>query len=170
MPPVIAMRDLRSLSFPAQVVHFIPMQATPRPAMDTMMPTIINARVAWREPGDRQVNAKVIYLIKKHHLYTLHVKFTTLTETILCKFWKQVIWMRQWLIKEATSGCELSWRWHAPGYLNWVTHKQWMMWKTDNSMSFMLSRFNCRFQRGGATLWETTVSILICHFTRLDIP
>lgn len=51
----MAMRDLRSLSSPAQVVHFIPMQATPRPAMDTMIPTIINARVAWREPGDRQV-------------------------------------------------------------------------------------------------------------------
>lgn len=51
MPPVMAMRDLRSLSVPAQVVHFIPMQATPRPAMDTMMPTIIKARVAWSEPG-----------------------------------------------------------------------------------------------------------------------
>lgn len=51
MPPVMATRDLRSLSPPPQVVHFIPMQATPRPEMDTMMPTIIRARVAWREPA-----------------------------------------------------------------------------------------------------------------------
>lgn len=47
----MAMRALRSLSLPPQVVHFIPMQATPRPAMETMMPTIIRARVAWSEPG-----------------------------------------------------------------------------------------------------------------------
>ena len=59
MPPVMAMRDLRSLSLPAQVVHFIPIQATPRPAMDTMMPTIIKARVAWSEPGaDREKGKK----------------------------------------------------------------------------------------------------------------
>lgn len=58
MPPVMAMRDLRSLSFPAQVVHFIPMQATPRPAMDTIMPTIIKARVAWSEPGGGWEDAK----------------------------------------------------------------------------------------------------------------
>ncbi|TNN39087.1 hypothetical protein EYF80_050756 [Liparis tanakae] len=45
MPPVMATRDLRSFSLPPQVVHFIPMQATPRPATDTMMPTIIKARV-----------------------------------------------------------------------------------------------------------------------------
>lgn len=72
----MAMRDLRSLSSPAQVVHFIPMQATPRPAMDTMMPTIISARVAWREPGDRRVNAKeenvfsedIAYIITKWKL------------------------------------------------------------------------------------------------------
>ena len=52
MPPVMATRDLRSLSLPPQVVHFIPIQATPNPAMDTMMPTIIKARVAWSEPGE----------------------------------------------------------------------------------------------------------------------
>lgn len=81
MPPVMAMRDLRSLSSPAQVVHFIPMQATPRPAMDTMMPTIINARVAWREPGDRQVNAKEENVFgEKKITYVI----TKLTETTLC--------------------------------------------------------------------------------------
>lgn len=46
MPPVMATRDLRSLSLPPQVVHFIPIHATPNPATDTMMPTIIKARVA----------------------------------------------------------------------------------------------------------------------------
>lgn len=63
MPPVMAMRDLRSLSFPPQVVHFIPIQATPRPATDTMMPTIIKARVAWSEPGaDRGEGKKNDYV------------------------------------------------------------------------------------------------------------
>lgn len=71
MPPVMAMRDLRSLSFPAQVVHFIPIQATPRPAMDTMMPTIISARVAWREPGGRQVQAK------EENLFITNITYTT---------------------------------------------------------------------------------------------
>lgn len=51
IPPVMAMRVLRSLSVPPQVVHFIPIHATPRPAMETMMPTIISARVACSEPG-----------------------------------------------------------------------------------------------------------------------
>lgn len=56
MPPVMAVRALRTLSSAPQVVHFIPMQATPRPAMDTMIPTIIKARVAWRSPtGDREL-------------------------------------------------------------------------------------------------------------------
>lgn len=55
MPPVMATRDLRSLSPPPQVVHFIPMQATPNPAMDTMMPTIIKARVACSEPEEDRV-------------------------------------------------------------------------------------------------------------------
>lgn len=46
MPPVMAMRDLRVLSSPPQVVHFIPMQATPSPATDMIMLTIMRARVA----------------------------------------------------------------------------------------------------------------------------
>lgn len=51
MPPVIAMRDFFVLSSPPQLVHFIPMQATPRPATVTIMLTIMRARVAWRAPG-----------------------------------------------------------------------------------------------------------------------
>ena len=51
MPPAMAMRDLRVLSSPPQLVHFIPMQAMPRPATVTMMDTIMRARVAWRAPG-----------------------------------------------------------------------------------------------------------------------
>lgn len=54
MPPVIAMRDFRVLSSPPQVVHFIPMQATPRPATVRIMLTIMRARVAWRAPGQEQ--------------------------------------------------------------------------------------------------------------------
>lgn len=54
MPPVIATRDFRSLSAPPQVVHFMPIQATPSPATDTMMPTIIKARVAWSEPAETE--------------------------------------------------------------------------------------------------------------------
>lgn len=50
IPPVIAVRALRTLLSPPHVVHFIPTQATPSPAIDTMMLTIIKARVAWREP------------------------------------------------------------------------------------------------------------------------
>lgn len=53
MPPVIAVRDLRTLSSAPQVVHFIPMHATPSPAMDTIIPTIISARVAWRSPDTK---------------------------------------------------------------------------------------------------------------------
>lgn len=51
MPPVTAVRALRTLLSSPHVVHFIPTQATPNPAIDTMMPTIIRARVAWREPN-----------------------------------------------------------------------------------------------------------------------
>lgn len=51
MPPVMAMRDLRVLSSPPQLVHFIPMQAAPRPHTVTMMLMIMRARVAWRAPG-----------------------------------------------------------------------------------------------------------------------
>lgn len=50
MPPVMAMRDFRVLSSPPQFVHFIPMQAAPRPASVTIILTIIRARVAWRAP------------------------------------------------------------------------------------------------------------------------
>lgn len=46
IPPVKAMRDLRTLSSPPQVVHFIPMVATPIPATEAMMLTIMRARVA----------------------------------------------------------------------------------------------------------------------------
>lgn len=46
MPPVMAMRDLRALSSPPQVVHFIPMQATPSPATANKMLMIMRARVA----------------------------------------------------------------------------------------------------------------------------
>lgn len=46
MPPVMAMRDLRVLSSPPQVVHFIPMQATPSPVTVMIMLMIIRARVA----------------------------------------------------------------------------------------------------------------------------
>lgn len=53
IPPVMAMRDLRVLSSPPQLVHFIPMQATPRPASVTIILTIMRARVAWRAPGGR---------------------------------------------------------------------------------------------------------------------
>ena len=38
-----------------------PIQATPSPAIDTMMPTIIKARVAWSEPGDdKNVSMKTV--------------------------------------------------------------------------------------------------------------
>lgn len=53
MPPIIAVRALRTLLSSPHVVHFMPMQATPSPAIDTIMPTIISARVAWREPNTR---------------------------------------------------------------------------------------------------------------------
>lgn len=51
MPPVMAMRDFRTLSSPPQVVHFIPMQATPTPTTTTIILTTMRARVAWRAPG-----------------------------------------------------------------------------------------------------------------------
>lgn len=54
MPPVMAMRDFFVLSSPPQVVHFIPMQATPSPATARIMLTIMRARVACRAPGKRK--------------------------------------------------------------------------------------------------------------------
>ena len=73
MPPVMAMRDFLVLSSPPQVVHFIPMVATPSPATVTMMPTIIRARVAWREPGEDRVD-------ESNHIQSLAVCF------IMCSF------------------------------------------------------------------------------------
>lgn len=62
IPAAMAMRVLRVLSSPPQLVHFIPMQAAPRPTTITMMLTIMRARVAWRAPGEGQerVNAPLI--------------------------------------------------------------------------------------------------------------
>lgn len=54
MPPVMEMRAFLTLSSPPQVVHFIPMTATPKPATTTMILTIMRARVAWRAPGQGQ--------------------------------------------------------------------------------------------------------------------
>lgn len=65
MPPATAMRALRTLLSSPHVVHFIPTQATPSPAIDTMMPTIIRARVAWREPNTQTVD----FNKEKHLLY-----------------------------------------------------------------------------------------------------
>lgn len=66
----MAMRDLRNLSAPPQVVHFIPIHATPRPAMDTMMPTIIKARVACSEPSETYVRqGENRYLNIKFHFF-----------------------------------------------------------------------------------------------------
>lgn len=53
MPPAMAMRLFLTLSSPPQVVHFIPMQATPRPATETTMLNTMRARVAWRAPEGR---------------------------------------------------------------------------------------------------------------------
>lgn len=63
MPPVMAIRDLRVLSSPPQLVHFIPMQATPRPAIDTMILTIMRARVAWRAAGVRGKKNQLLLLL-----------------------------------------------------------------------------------------------------------
>ena len=52
----MAMRALRMRSPAPQVVHFMPMQATASPAMDTTIPTIISARVACRAPGEEKSN------------------------------------------------------------------------------------------------------------------
>lgn len=83
MPPVMAMRDLRVLSSPPQVVHFIPMQATPRPATVTIMLTIMRARVAWRAPsvwGQNTVNSSGVQGVAKGDgLHNSEMKTTTTT-------------------------------------------------------------------------------------------
>lgn len=83
MPPVMAMRDLRVLSSPPQVVHFIPMQATPRPATVTIMLTIMRARVAWRAPSVRDR----IRLI--HQLQQLLVCLGTVSKCTGCGLWQR---------------------------------------------------------------------------------
>lgn len=92
IPPVMAMRDLRSFSVPPHVVHFIPIHATPSPAMDMMMPTIIKARVACSEPGGKYIWQEeiIIYL------------FSFVNFIFSCGMWEQ--WCKECFHRRFSSG------------------------------------------------------------------